>query len=190
MHDRGLVVGRQVGWQPFHQLVHRRDGLGFCRFVLFGPAGDLTRQISFGAAEIAQSHGLGLHRMQIGQSLDEAFVKGTALRRGQSRQAGVVKDPTFDHFHHVEISTDHRWISAEMQHLWHRDRRVAQGMHHPVFPIHRMGGRQQRSRGLLAQDVFAPTGGQLIGWIALARIELAHLQVAGKSFQMIGQIGL
>ena len=63
---------------------------------------------------------------------------------------------------------------------------ASQRRHHPRFAIDRMRAGQQRAGRLAPQHIIAPAGGQMIGRVGLAALELADGQAAAIAIDIVG----
>jgi hypothetical protein len=173
VHQHGLVVLRQVGGQPFEQLVHRLDGLGFRRLVLLAPARDLARDVAARPAEVGQAEADIVDGMQAGEHVELGPVDRQPAFLGNLGQQRVPQHPAVAIFHDVESGADDAVVLAQRVGPGGRHIGLIQRRNHAEFPIDRMGRRQQLARRLAAQHVAAPGAiGQAIGRVRLATLEL------------------
>ena len=190
MRDRhGIVLGnqrRQFGDQP----LHFRNGLCFGAAILLGPAPDLPLEIIAGTPEIAETDAGGVHTMEPGHDIDEAFVDGLALIGRHSRKLGVAEDTPLEKIHDVEAGADDAGIFAQETDIGDRHVRRLERRHDAVFPLDLMGAGQQHASGLLAQDIAAAGLAipQQEGGIGCAAGETRGHKIAGKAFEVGGKI--
>ena len=172
--DHRLVGLRRVFRQPLHQLVHRRQRFGLRRDVLLAPARDLPRVVVAGFAETLEADGAVVDAVQRREHAREILVDGAAFGVVHRRQQQIGEHAPRDFLHHVELRADHRRVFAQRVHLRHRHVGVAQRMHHAIFAVDLVRGRQQFAGRLFAQHVLLRTGAQRERRIALTAFELTH----------------
>ncbi len=190
MHHARALLRRGVFRQPFDQLVHRRDRLGFRRLVLLGPATDGALEIIARLAVIPEARRLMVDGVQLGECGVGCVIDRAALIGAEIGQIRVPEDPACNEIHDVERRADDAVILAQAKHVRRGEALFAQRLHHPVFAIHRVRGRQQLSRRLAAQHVLRPRGGELVGGVRLPALELLDRQRSLEAFHMLGHPAL
>ncbi len=155
MHQRGLVVLRQVLGQPVHEPLHRRRDGHRGLAALARPARDLAAHVVARFAVVGQAHGGVVHGVQRGDHAVHLAVDGGALGRVHAGQRLVHEHAALQKLHHVERRAQQRRIVAVGQHARHGHGRVLQRAHHAVLAVDGVGRCDQRPRGLLAQHVVA-----------------------------------
>ena len=119
-----------MGGEPGDQTIHARVGGGDRGAILASPAVALAREIGAGAAEIGQSEGGGVERMQIGQGFGHRHVKGGAVGGREVGQGGIPEQATVEVVHHEEGAPERRGVvGGQRDHPGHRHRRSGQRRH-------------------------------------------------------------
>ena len=192
VHHHRLRRRRDVPRQPLHERVHLGDVLRAGRDVLLAPARDLALVVVAGPAEGTEPHGLRRHRVQGREHVGEVAVDGGSLGGRSLGHEGVRVDPSLHLLHHVELRADDAGVLAEQVHPRNRHRRRFESLHHPVLPVHLVGGPEELARRLLAQHVLPAAGLEEERRVALPPFELAHHErlAGGKARQRRAQESL
>ena len=189
MDHGGFVVVGQVLRQPLDEPVHRRDLALFRHHVLLRPAAHLAREIAARPAEIRQARRLRVDSVQDRQAFVHLRIDPRALAGVGARHRHRVEDPPALALHDVERRADDRIVLAQEVHLRQRQAGAGQRLLHPVFALDRVGRRQQRAGGLLAQDVFVGAEIEREGGVRLASLELPHAHRRPGAVQLAAQPG-
>ena len=176
VYDTGLVGLGNVGGQPLHERLHGGDSIGLRGLVLLGPARNLARIVVARAAETLEAQRQGIEAVDRSQRLHRVLEERSALFGTKTGEARVRDDASLHVLHHEEGGTDHRLVFAQQVGARHGYPGALQGTNHPVLSIHLVGGAQQHTRRLLAQYIALPSALQQVGGVALAALELAHLE--------------
>jgi hypothetical protein len=185
VHQHRLVVGRQVRRQPVEQLVHRLDALGLRCLVLLAPARDLARDVASRPAEISQTEGRVIDRMQARQHVELRLVDREAAFLGHVRQQRIPQHAAVAELHDVKRRPDHTVVLAQRVGPGSRDIGPVQRRNDAELPVDGMRRRQQLARRLAPQHVAAAGAiGQSIGGIGLAALELLDHDRRGESLDV------
>ena len=184
----GIVIGHVLG-QPLHQMIHGGNVIGLRGHVLLGPAVALADVIVAGPAKTFQTHRLVIDTMKIRQNRQQMFIDGAAIFRRDSRGKLVIQDPAVHLVHDKKGGAQDRVILTQKIGFWDGHRRLAQGRHDAVFPVHRVGRGQQGAGRFLAQDILPAPGGHHIGRVGLTHGELMQGDVIADAVQVVGQVG-
>ncbi len=87
-------------------------------------SGDLPLHVVARLAEVGETHGRIVHRMQGRQHTHHFKVNGAAIGGGRFRQQRVPKDTSLDVVHDVEGAADHLWVFAQRMNTRHRHGRT------------------------------------------------------------------
>ena len=188
--DRGLIVGGNVLGQPDEQMFHGLDALGLRGAILLGPAVDLSREVAPRPAEVRQAQSLPVLAMQPREHVVHGIVDGRALGRRAAGQKRIDHDAAAHPVHHVEDRPNDLGILAEHPRLRHGHVGLAEGGEDAILAIHRVRGGQEFARRLAPQHVLVSRGGQAIGRVGLATLELAHRDGPAEAVDVLGQIAL
>ena len=140
-----------------------------------------------GAAEGTEPHRLRRDRVQGREHIGEVAVDGGAFGGRGLRHERIRVHPAFDLLHDVEPGTDDARVLAQHVHPRNRHGSRFEGLHHPVLPIHLVGGGEERAGRLLAEDVLATPRGEQERGIALPALELPdNERLAGGEPRQLG----
>ncbi len=181
MDDRARVGDGVVRRQPFDQLVHRRDRSDIRRDILTCPAADLTVDVILRPPVTFETGAPPVHAMQRGHHAVHVVIHRRAVRVRKPRQRAVSEHASRYVIHQVESRSDHVGIHAEQPHSRHRNAGVRERRLHAVFPVDRVGRRQQLAGWLLAQHVVAARRREVERRIRLAALELPHPRRPGEA---------
>jgi hypothetical protein len=178
--------------QPFHQLVHFVNRLGDRGAVLFAPAADLSVKVIAGLAEMFQTLGFVVYRMQSGDDTVHFKVDVAALLTRHVGQCLVPKHPSLNKFHDIKSAANDGFVLAQHVHVCHRHRCATQAAHDGEFTFNGVSRRQQfghRTR-LGTHDITFAGCDQFVSGVGLAAFEHFYLQRAFETWHVGTQPGL
>jgi len=107
------------------------------------PALELAGEVLLAAAEVAEAHGVDVHRVDAGQHVHDRAAGGGPLLVGEAASEVTVADHLPLHeVHHVEGRAVHGLVGAQPACPGDRDVRRAEGRHDGVLAAHVVGGGQ------------------------------------------------
>ena len=196
VHDghQGLVAchGRDVLWQPGHQVVHLGYGLGDRGHVLLAPASDLALEVVAGFAVVGQTDGVGPHGVQSRHDAVHLVVDRASLVVAEAGQRLVPQHAAFDVLHHIKGTTDDGLVLAEREHACHRHAGAVQGLHDPEFALNGVSRGQQlgHGAGFGPHHIGPRRCDEFVSGIGLAPLEHLDAQRACKAIDVVLQPGL
>jgi hypothetical protein len=94
-----------------------------------------------------------------------------ALGRAKSWKALVPEDAPVQKLHYVKGAANDCIVFAQRVYAGNRYRCMCQRAHDPVFPVDRVGARQQMAKGLAPQNIRSGGGGEFVSRVGLAALE-------------------
>ena len=178
------VIVRQMRGQPVGDRLQLGNALARRFPQLFGPARDLALEIVSGAAEIAETDLIGLHRMELRQCLGHAEIEATPLGGRETGQGGIMEDAALQPLHQIERRAERLGIGMEEHGARHRHIRLRQRLKHTELAVDRMGSAQDRPGRLLAQNQATRSPIDEIGRIGLAAADAFEREFAGAELRL------
>ena len=169
---RTLLVGDPRDQQVMDPVDHRRTGQAVhCRMVeLAVPTLELAGDVPLPSGEVAEADRVDVHRVELGQRVDQGVAGVGAGRLGQcGRRLFVPHDVALDEGHHVEGRAVDRVVGAQPEGAGNRDSGGAESGDDRVLPRHVVGGGEDVADRRPAQGEGAAGGvGHPVGQVGAA----------------------